>query len=167
MLNGNDKQEESSIGGKNKPFKEKNSSIEFLRIVSMIFIIIYHYSIHGGFDDITYNNLSLNNLFLQILLFGGKIGCYLFMFITGYFMINGRMNYKKIFKLILELEFYSLVIFFIFNYGLGKHYSKKDWVRNLFPIIYGNWFVVNYIMLYLFIPFINKLDILIVSCLTT
>ena len=151
----NDKNNKSNRDLKTK--NNRNSSFELLRILSMCFIVIYHYSFHGGFDAVTHNTLSINKFFIQTLLFGGKIGCYLFMFITGYFMINGRMNYKKIFKLILELEFYSLVIFFIFNYGLGKHYSKKDWVRNLFPIIYGNWFVVNYIMLYLFIPFINKL----------
>lgn len=137
--------------------KKRNSSFELLRIISMILIITHHYSIHGGFDAITYENLSLNHFFLQILLFGGKIGCYLFMFITGYFMISGRMNYKKIFKLFLELEFYSLVIFFIFNFGMDKNYSKKDWIRNIFPFIYGNWFVVNYIMIYFLIPFINKL----------
>ena len=43
-----------------------------------------------------------------------------------------------------------------FRFGLGEKYSKRDWIRNLIPLIYGNWFVVNYIMLYCFIPFINK-----------
>ena len=141
----------------NNKIKNRNSSFEILRIISMILIITHHYSIHGGFDAITYDNLSINQFFLQILLFGGKIGCYLFMFITGYFMICRRMNYKKVFILFLELEFYSLVIFLIFNLGMGRHYSKKDWIRNIFPIIYGNWFVVNYIMLYFLLPFINKL----------
>ncbi len=134
----------------------RNSSFELLRIIAMILIVTYHYSLHGGFDKITHSNLCLNTFFLQILLFGGKLGCHLFMLITGYFMIKGKMNYKKIFKLFLELEFYSIILFLVFRFGLGEKYSKQDWLRNLMPLIYGNWFVVNYIMLYCFIPFINK-----------
>ena len=142
---------------KDDTVKFRNSNFELLRLLSMFLIIISHYSLHGGFDAPTYNTLSINKYFLQILLHGGKIGCYLFMFITGYFMIYRKNNYKKILKLFLELEFYSIVIFFIFNFGMGKYYSKKDWIRNLLPIVYGNWFVVNYIMMYFFIPFINKI----------
>lgn len=137
--------------------KKRNSSFELLRIIAMILIVTYHYSLHGGFDKITPSNVSINNIFIQVLLFGGKIGCYLFMFITGYFMIYGKLNCKKVFRLFLELEFYSLLIFFIINFGMNKHFSKRDWIRNALPIVYGNWFVVNYIMLYCFIPFINKL----------
>ena len=30
--------------------KERNSSIELLRILSMILIVFHHYAVHGGFN---------------------------------------------------------------------------------------------------------------------
>lgn len=35
------------------PSKQRNSSIELLRIISMVMIMFYHFSIHGHFDFAT------------------------------------------------------------------------------------------------------------------
>ena len=136
--------------------KERNSSFELLRIIAIIMIILDHYSFHGGWDSFTCSNFSLNVFLLQIMVFGGNLGCYIFMIITGYFMIHGKVNYKKILKLMLEMAFYSIAIFLIFKFIKNRNFSKTEIVQNFLFLIYGNWFLVNYIILSFFIPFLNK-----------
>ena len=136
--------------------KIRNSNFELLRIFAMFLIIIHHYSVHAGWDMFTFENFSVNIILTQFMRYGGKIGCHLFMLITGYFMIKKQINFKKIFYLALEMEFYSVTIFLIFRFIRGESYGISDWIRYFKPVVFGNWFVVNYIMLYFFIPFINK-----------
>jgi|688.fasta_scaffold20147_5 peptidoglycan/LPS O-acetylase OafA/YrhL len=63
--------------------KKRNPSLELLRIVSMILIVAHHYVVHGGVYTST-NNL-MNELIVQFLLYGGKLGVMIFIMITGYF----------------------------------------------------------------------------------
>ena len=84
--------------------KVRNSNFELLRIIAMIMIIIHHYTVHGGWIPFTYENFTFNMVLTQLMRYGGKIGCHLFMMITGYFMIKGKTNFKKIFKLVLEMD---------------------------------------------------------------
>ena len=39
----------------------------------------------------------------------------------------------------------------------GMELSFKAIIKAIFPVFWGNWYVVNYILLYLIIPFINKM----------
>lgn len=62
-----------------KQNKVRNSSIELLRIIAMIIIIMHHFGIHGVFHmlDKSYNILIVDNLswqiiFTQIVSWGGE-----------------------------------------------------------------------------------------------
>ena len=138
----------------NNPTKSRNSSIELLRIFCMIFIILHHYVVHGEFDI---EKLNFNVSVLQIISMGGKFACNIFILITGYFMITSKVNYKKIILLIGEMLFYS-ILFMIIGIAVGiTKFNIKDFTKAIFPIFWGNWFVIFYIMLYIMIPYINKL----------
>lgn len=39
--------------------KARNSSIEILRIIAMLFIVMSHYSVHGALDAKTLNGLNM------------------------------------------------------------------------------------------------------------
>ena len=136
---------------------KRNSSLELLRIIAMFMIIVFHYSLHGGFETFTFNKFNFNMYLVQTMQFWGKIGCYIFMIITGYFLINGKPKFRKVFRLILEMWFYQVVIFFVFKYIMGAKFTWVDAVYSFTPFIYGNWFVVNYIIVYMLSPYINKL----------
>lgn len=71
--------------------KQRNSSFELLRIVSMILIIAHHYSVHGGWVY-DYNILSTNKLFIDLLSIGGKLGVNCFVVITGFFLVVLNLN---------------------------------------------------------------------------
>lgn len=147
-----------------KQNKVRNSSIELLRIIAMIIIIMHHFGIHGVFHmlDKSYNILIVDNLswqiiFTQIVSWGGRIGNTIFILITGYFLINKRINKKKILLLLISMFLYSWIIEIIYFYGLNMPYSIKMIVSETIPIYFGNnWFVSCYIIFSFFIPFINK-----------
>jgi uncharacterized membrane protein len=59
----------------------RESNIELLRIVSMVLIIMHHFSVHGTFPFTP--ELTFNKVFLQVFGLGGKAGVVAFVMITG------------------------------------------------------------------------------------
>lgn len=142
--------------------KVRESNFELLRIIAMLMIVIHHFCFHGVYEQGWNTNVTLlnhvNNLFLQILNLGGKIGVNLFILITGYFFINKSVEIKGFFKIFFMTVLYSLIIL-LASYIYGEHVIPKQILKNAFnPLDSENyWFVANYLVLYLFIPFYNKL----------
>lgn len=136
--------------------KKRESGIELLRVISMILIICYHFVC---FRFKTYGSLglfSLSNFVMSFFWGGGKYGVILFGLITGYFMINSNISFKKIMKLELQVLFYSISIMLLFILFGGKTVTTKELMLFLFPTsrkMY--WFFSGYFVLYLAIPFLN------------
>lgn len=134
---------------------KRNSNIEILRILSMLFIIAHHYAVHGF--DLSAGSFTVNEVTLQILSLGGKIGVNVFVFITGYFMINSRFDAKKLLKLILATTFYSLMIVSIAGILGLPGFSIYELFKSFLPVIFSAyWFATTYLFLYLLSPFLNK-----------
>jgi len=91
----------------------RQSNLELLRIISMLLILMHHYSVHGGFN-LSNVPLTFNVFLVQLLSLGGKIGVNIFMLITGYFMVNSKFNFKKLLRLGLQVLFYSVGFMLIF-----------------------------------------------------
>ena len=75
---------------------ERNSSIELLRIVLMFMIIASHYVVHGGYADFAQMNLSWQIMLLQIISFGGNIANDAFILVTGYYLIQSEVKYRRV-----------------------------------------------------------------------
>ena len=136
--------------------KERNSSFELLRIISILLIIMHHYAVHGGFDF--YRESSWRLCFVQCLGMGGKIGVNLFVLISGYFLCKSNVNFTKIVKLELEVIFYCIAIGIVFHLFFPETESLKDLFLELTPLRSKRyWFYNTYIVLVLLCPFINKL----------
>ena len=137
--------------------KERNSSLELLRIISMILIVGYHYSLHGF--DRTLLDYNYNKYILDILMIGGKLGVNCFVLISAYFMIESKITLKKLMKLWIEVWFYSVTILIIFYIWLAPNnfIGLKALVKNIFPVIYSQyWFITDYIVLMILSPYLNK-----------
>lgn len=134
----------------------RNSNIEILRIISMLFIVFSHYSFHDGIVKTTLP-LGVNRFLLNILVLG-NIGVILFVFISGYFLINSnKVTLKKILKFVLQVWFYSSIIYIISCLGGVANFSIKGLIVNFLPIISKRyWFATCYFTIYIFHPFINK-----------
>lgn len=139
--------------------KTRNSSIELLRIFSMLSIVIVHYW-HSLNSDylITPSNPSFE--VYKILKVIMNYGVNIFVIISGYFMVGRtEVNVRKVFNLVWEICFYGTVILLI-ALLLGTHtFSLTHFAKVEFPYICttGKWFVRAYIIMYLFVPFLNRL----------
>lgn len=136
----------------------RNSTIELLRIFAMFIIIAHHYYVHSAWPSHSLEIQNFNTQVWFLLTFGnlGKQACSIFFVITGFYMIDKKVNFKKVFLQFASMMFYSWIFMAIF---FGSGYFKPDStgiLHNLFPFHYAeNWFVVTYIGLMLFIPFVN------------
>lgn len=136
---------------------KRKSNFELLRIVCMVMIVVLHTIGHGGgFKSI---NIYSNNFFYVNIIKSLTIvavNCYIL--ITGYFGINSTINLKKIRKIYIQVLFYSLVINGVFLLFKVKNITNYIILQTFFPITMKSWwFITNYLILCLIIPYINKL----------
>ena len=138
----------------------RNTSIELLRIISMIMIMFHHFAYHGNFEW-NFNEVTLPHLWYDFILMGEKVGVDIFVLISGYFLIE---NTEKLFQPKKLLKFWGQVVFYsIMTYLLSvmlrlNAFEIKQLIKVCLPITYpGWWFASTYFMLYLIHPFLNKL----------
>lgn len=95
--------------------KKRNSSIELLRLIAMLMVLLYHWAYHGGIRTFAEYDFGANIVFMQFLLTLGRTGCSIFALITGYFMINSKQEnyYPKIVSLAGTTHLYYFVILVI------------------------------------------------------
>ncbi len=131
------------------------SNIELLRIVSMVLIIMHHFSVHGTFPFTP--DLTFNKVFLQVFGLGGKVGVVAFVMITGFFMVSSSFKLHKFAKLVGQIWFYSIVMLGV-AMGLGLDtVTSKNTMLALLPIGAMSWFAQNFLVLYLLTPLINRI----------
>ena len=139
--------------------KERESNIELYRIFLMLFIIAHHYVVNSGVMNNIYSDIfSSKSIFLLIFGAWGKVGINCFLLITGYFMCKSNISLKKFLKLLLEVEFYKIIIYLIFVIIGYSSIELKDFIKTILPVssIADN-FTGCYLIFYLCIPFINIL----------
>ena len=136
----------------------RQSNIELLRIIAMIIIVAYHFSVHGGFV-FNSNTITINRLWIQFIRIGGKTGVDVFVLISGYFLINSnKVITSKVLKFWFQIFTYSIVIFVIFTLSGIVPFDLKELIKHIFPITFTQWwFASTYFVLYLLSPFINKM----------
>ena len=139
--------------------KKRNSSFELLRIICMILIIASHYSVHGGYGTFELGDLSPGVTYIQILSLFGRLACSVFVMISGFYMVDSInvKHYRKIVPVIAQLVFYSVLFCAVVYACDSSLITLKSLIKSFFSIIWGNWYVVNYIILFLMIPAINQM----------
>ncbi len=124
---------------------KRDSNIELLRIVAMIFIVIYHISIHAqGGSLVTHPYITGITC----------TGVNLFILISGYFGI--RLKWRSLLNLVAILLFFNAITL-VFRCTIYDYTPMKGDVASLvLPLGHSWWwFVRNYLMLMLLSPAIN------------
>lgn len=137
--------------------KIRKSNFELLRIIGMMLIIVHHYVLHSGINPNTYTLFSTKSIFIQFIGSFGKLGVTIFVLISAYFLIESKIQYKKLVPLVIKFTVFSILITFAIITFTEEKITTFQIIKSFFPILWGNWFIVNYILLYLFLPFINKI----------
>ena len=133
------------------PAKPRSSNLEWLRIVSMIFIIAHHLGTHSVFPEAIG---AFNRLVQTVCHIGGKLGVNCFVLISGYFLLQSRFRWRKVARLVVTVWVYSVGLYLGLSLGGGTF----DWAafgRACFPLIYNQyWFMTAYVIAYLLSPFV-------------
>lgn len=138
--------------------KDRNSSIELLRILTMFAIVIHHYAYHGTFHWQVFNPHTVSalriNAFLQ---YFGKTGVAIFVMIGAYFLCEKKFNFYRPINLLLTMCFYSFGIFIVLHIFFPKLIWLHDWTSLWlpFPLPSGYWFVYSYLLMLFVMPFLN------------
>lgn len=125
----------------------------------MLLILAHHYVVNSGLMEVIRSNPTSNQS-IFLLLFGawGKTGINCFVLITGYFMCKSCITMKKLLKLVLQVEFYRIIIYLIFLFTSYNNFNLTDIPKALLPIpsLTDN-FTGCFLVFYLSIPFLNIL----------
>lgn len=137
------------------------SNFELMRIVAMVFIVVYHTVRHGQWDNgglFFPEEVTFNAVMLQGLLPLGKIGVNLFVLVSGYFLINSvKSNWPKVVRLWTQMLFYSVVLFLLFALLDDFELTPRRIVEMFTPFLsFTWWFASTYIIMVLLAPFVNR-----------
>lgn len=134
---------------------EKNYGVELFRLFAMFLIVVHHYSVHGKFE---YTSVTPNSVLIDMISIGGKIGVNCFILITGYYSSKSSFSFRKVFKLVGQVEFYSVLMSIVCLLSGAQEFSKNFLLKTLFPFFFGGgyWFICIYLLLYFCIPFIEN-----------
>lgn len=142
--------------------KQRNSSVELLRIVATLMVVVSHCSFHGFYhtgEGYMWIDSTWNRFLLQISNMG-SLGVNVFVLIMGYYMIkskSGGGDSKRITVLIGEVWTYSLIALGLYIIFSNDDLTAKIIITSLFPTMFGRyWFFTTYIVLYMFSSFLNR-----------
>lgn len=141
--------------------KTRNSSLELLKIIALIFIVLTHASpFYGDASLISFHdfNVPANNIeefIMLIIRYFGHFGNLIFIICSSYFLINNSRSIKKAFPIIIDTICIYWITIILFNI-LKIDISAKDTIKALFPITFElNWFITCYLIFYFIHPLLN------------
>lgn len=143
--------------GKVKLNSNRNYGIDFLRILSMLFVLLLHILKHGGIlANLEKFSLAYNIAwFVEICAFCA-VNCYAL--ISGFFGYSSKQKYSNIINLYFQTAFYAVLatgIFYIMN---PDEIGKKAFIKAVFPFGFNvYWYFTAYFCMFFFIPFMNKI----------
>ena len=133
----------------------RDSNIELLRIVSMMLIILFHFSVHGPWPA---DGVLAADVAVGVLAFGGKLGVNCFVLITGYFMTRSSVRVASVARVVLETWFYSWGLLILFAVAQPELVTQARLEKAVLPLVSGEyWFITNFVALMVVSPFLNLL----------
>ena len=134
----------------------RNFSIELLRIISMIGVMVLHYNnddIGGGFKYV--KDGTVNQLYLYFTENFFVCAVNLFIIISAYFLATtNQRKIIKIVELIIQVIIFNFMFYFFDIIGGINIFSVKGTLGCLLPL---NYFVILYSVMYIVSPYINLL----------
>ena len=139
---------------------KRNSSIELLRIISMLMIILHHF-VYANMNSFLTQKSFLQSFFLYVCFSMGKIGVGIFFIISAWYLVDKKVTphyaMKKAWILEKEILFWSLLLL-----GASVVMTKKNLVtvnmhslilKSIFPLVKGLWwYASSYVLFLLLLP---------------
>ncbi|GAA4973240.1 acyltransferase family protein [Algibacter aquimarinus] len=134
---------------------KRNSSIELLRILFMLFIILFHflgrnYNLFGVTNETA---IWDENLLSKLIVHAtGQLGVPGFVFISGYFGL--KFNSYRFIDLLAQCFLYSFIFYSLISPTIGI-FENRPFILSMF-FLSSWWFMWSYILLYFISPALNS-----------
>lgn len=134
---------------------QRDSSIELLRIVSILMVLNVHtFSPPEDLQISTVSGGDLVRLFFDFFREASSISCVnLFVLISGYFSIRWRV--RSISSLIFQVYFWIFLVYVVCLIIGNIEFSFEVLYKHIMGIMQDYWFITVYIGLYVFTPLLN------------
>lgn len=131
--------------------KNRNSSIELLRILAGMAVVVLHFNYRAGGGAIEISNgIDKEILLLLEALCIGAVN--IFILIAGYFNVDAtKINISRLISIIIQTSIFSF-IFYLASSIMNSAYSIIGLLGALLPI---NYYVILYVTLMIIAPFLN------------
>lgn len=139
--------------------REKNSSFELMRILSMLMVCAFHWQLHGNNDGIITSELSGNQAVSFLFGSWGILGVNLFFLLSFYFLINkDSCNYRRILGLVVKVSIYGTTVLVACSLLGLTQLSIISLIKSILGIFaYQYWFITVYVIVAVLSPYINQL----------
>lgn len=143
--------------GKVKLNPNRNYGIDFLRILSMLFVLLLHILKHGGIlANLEKFSLGYNIAWFVEICAYCAVNCYAL--ISGFFGYSSKQKYSNIINLYFQTAFYAVLATGIFYIMTPDEIGKKAFIKAVFPFGFNvYWYFTAYFCMFFFIPFMNKI----------
>lgn len=136
--------------------KKRQANFEILRVVAMAMIVAMHYMNRGNILQPLTENMTVANCVAWLLESFCIVAANCYVLISGYFLVESEWKAKKLWTLILEIVFYSLLIpavCLIIDAGSVREWSVYDWITAVLPLQMDHyWFATAYVLLFALTP---------------
>jgi len=133
----------------------RESNFEFMRIVSMVFIVMCHVIDSGNLIR-NCQNETLSIIF-ELIMFFTRVHVNSFMLLSGFFQSKSNFKLKKVINLFLQACFYIVLLFCIaLKLRLIENVNVMTIIKLFLPSSLNDyWFISAYIVTYIFSDYIN------------
>ncbi len=143
-----------------KRFRRRDANFELLRILAMFMVIVLHYLAHGGLLPAAselLNRSTVTGAAVESLCIAAVN---VWVLISGFFLSRTGVSLKRLFKVLLEVWFYTLIItsvMILTGNGSGIKGGFYGTLEAFLPISSEHyWFATAYVFMFLFSPLLNK-----------
>ncbi|MCM1261803.1 MAG: acyltransferase [Butyrivibrio sp.] len=135
--------------------KKREANVELLRLITMLMIVMGHLINHGELIYVAREGSVSYNIAWG--LFGLTIPAVdIYVLISGYFLVESKFSSWKLFKLAIQVWFYTMTITLYFWISGSTEHVLKEMVYSLTPIISDfYWFITMYVGMYILSPLLN------------
>lgn len=134
--------------------RTRDSNFEIMRILSMLFIVIYHVLIHSNAYQNAKDTEQIIIITIESIIL---VHVNSFVLVTGYFQCKSTRRMGKIFSIIGQTWFYKVLIMFILiGINFIKMPSNITILYTLLPLDNATYWYINcYLVLYFISPILN------------
>lgn len=147
--------------------KSRNSSIEVLRLVSMLMIVGFHYVIASSDADwLSRQPIGTTKFMYQFVFMGGGwVGNFIFFTISVWFLLGRDLSLtdslRRIWIMERELLFWSITLFCVLIIGHGQGWYTESLLgvvpKTVLPLLTDMWwYPTSYALFLLLLPFLTQ-----------